>query len=169
MKEKLGKQLINKPSPSFSLKGVDGKIVNLSDLKGKIVIVDFWATWCAPCKASFPTLQKIYQKYSSNKNVLILAVNTWEKITGEEKEKNVYKFIKENNYSFTVLFDLEERNKSIAAQFGVEGIPTKFIIDKEGNIQFKEVGFNGEKEMMDEMIAQIDMLLNDEHKPFIKN
>jgi len=167
--EKLVKGLINKPAPQFMLKGIDGKTVSLADLKGKVVVVDFWATWCGPCKASFPTLQKVYEKYKNNENIVIYAVNTWENETGKEREKTVTEFLKENKYTFNVLYDAEQRENSLAAQFGVDGIPTKFIIDKEGNIQFKSVGFMGEKIMMDEMDAQFEMLVNNRHKAYLKN
>lgn len=166
--DKIAKELVNKPAPVFSLKSLDGKTVNLADLKGKIVVVDFWATWCGPCLASFPALQKVYEKYQNNPNIVILAVNTWENETGKEREKSVAKFIKENKYTFPVLFDLEDRAKGFVTQFGVEGIPTKFILDKEGNIQFKTVGFSGEKNMIDEMEAQFEMLLKDGHKALLK-
>ncbi|MBA4319052.1 MAG: hypothetical protein C0412_11695 [Flavobacterium sp.] len=166
--EKIAKELVNKPAPLFNLKSLDGKTVNLADLKGKVVVVDFWATWCGPCKASFPALQKVYEKYKSNPDVVILAVNTWESETGKEKEKAVTQFIKENNYTFKVIYDLEDRAKNFASQFGVEGIPTKFILDKEGKIQFKTVGFGGEKTMIDEMDAQFEMLLKDGHKALLK-
>ncbi len=166
--EKIAKELVNKPAPVFSLKSLDGNTVNLADLKGKVVVVDFWATWCGPCKASFPALQKVYEKYKSNPDIVILAVNTWESETGKEREKIVGQFIKENKYTFKVIYDLEDRAKNFASQFGVEGIPTKFILDKEGKIQFKTVGFGGEKIMMDEMDAQFEMLLKDGHKALLK-
>jgi thiol-disulfide isomerase/thioredoxin/Tfp pilus assembly protein PilF len=167
-KDKIAKELVNKPAPLFSLKSLEGKTVNLADLKGKVVVVDFWATWCGPCKASFPTLQKVYDKYKDNPNVVILAVNTWENESGAEREKTVKDFIKENKYTFPVLFDIDERAKAFVTQFGVEGIPTKFILDKEGNIQFKTVGFGGEKEMLDDLEAQFDLLLKDGHKALLK-
>jgi thiol-disulfide isomerase/thioredoxin len=167
-KEKLAKELINKPAPQFSLKSVDGKTVKLADFAGKVVVVDFWATWCGPCKASFPALQKVYEKYKDNAEIVILAVNTWENEKGIVREKNVNKFIEDNKYTFNVLFDLDDKESAVVTRFGVEGIPTKFIIDKEGNIQFKTVGFNDEKTMLDEIAQQFEMLLKNEHKNFLK-
>jgi len=147
---------VNKAAVDFALKGLDGKTVRLSGLKGKVVVVDFWATWCGPCKASFPYLQQVYEKYKSNPNVVILAVNTWENETGAARETAVKKFIEENKYTFPVLYD-----EGFVEKYGVEGIPTKFIIDKKGMIQFKSVGFLGGQKMIEEMTLQIEMLLDD--------
>jgi thiol-disulfide isomerase/thioredoxin len=151
------KERVNKPAVNFTLKDIDGKTVRLADLRGKVVVVDFWATWCGPCKASFPFLQKVYEKYKDNPSVKILAFNTWENVTGAKREELVKKFMSENKYTFPVVYD-----EGYVDRYGVEGIPTKFIIDKKGNVQFKSVGFISGQKMTDEMIMEIDMLLGDE-------
>lgn len=156
MKKDILKSLVNKPAIDFALKGLDGKTVKLSSLKGKVVVVDFWATWCGPCLASFPYLQKVYEKYKSNPNVVILALNTWERVTGKEREDQVKKFMADNKYTFPVLYD-----EGFVEKYGVEGIPTKFVIDKKGMIQFKSIGFIGGDKMVEEMTMQLDMLLDD--------
>lgn len=163
-KGKLYAGLINKPAPEFSFKTMNGETLTLDDLKGKIVVVDFWATWCGPCKVSFPALQKVYEKYKSNKDVVILAVNAWENLKGADREKAVKQFIQENKYSFPVMFDHDEKEKAFITQFGVEGIPTKFFLDKQGNIQFETVGFLGEQAMLDEMDLQLEILLDNDYK-----
>ncbi len=160
LKEKLLKDRVNKPALDFTLQSLDGKAIALADLKGKVVVLDFWATWCGPCVASFPTLQKVYDKYKDHPNVAILAINSWENAKNEEERvQTVREFIEKNKYTFPVLLD--EKDK-IIGRYGVEGIPTKFVIDKRGMIQFKDIGFSNAQEMLDKMELQFEMLLNDE-------
>jgi pentatricopeptide repeat protein len=155
-RQKLAKERLHKPAPDFNLKSLDGQMVKLSDQKGKVVIIDFWATWCGPCKMSFPYLQKVYEQYKANPNVLILALNTWERETGDKREEMVKKFMSDNKYTFQVLYD-----ESIVEKYGASGIPTKYIIDKNGQIAFESIGFNNGPEMISEMSLEIDYLLSE--------
>ncbi|OGU69581.1 MAG: hypothetical protein A3H45_08005 [Ignavibacteria bacterium RIFCSPLOWO2_02_FULL_55_14] len=155
-REKLQASMINKPAVDFTLKTLDGNTVTLSKLRGKVVVLDFWATWCGPCISSFPYLQKVYDKYKVDPNIVILAVNTWERVKEEEREGVVRKFIQDNKYTFPVVFD-----KDVVSRYEVEGIPTKFIIDKSGRVRFKDVGFLGGEEMMAKMDLQFEMLLKE--------
>jgi peroxiredoxin len=155
---KFEKEMLNKRAIDFTLKSLDGKNVKLSDLKGKIVVLDFWATWCGPCKASFPALQKMHDKYKDNPNIVFLAISTLENEKGDALIAKINEFIEKNNYTFTILLDEDVNRK-----YGVQGIPAKFIIDRYGKIQFQHVGFEGEPKMMNDMNAQIQILLNDDY------
>ncbi|MBI5648039.1 MAG: redoxin domain-containing protein [Ignavibacteriae bacterium] len=157
LREKLRKKRLSLPARDFTLKTMDGGEVTLAALKGKVVVIDFWATWCGPCKASFPYLQKVYEKYSGNDRVRILALDTWENEKGAKREELVKKFIADNKYTFPVLYD-----DGMVDAYGVTGIPTKFVLDTRGAIAFKSIGFNGGEEMMNELTLQIDMLLSSE-------
>lgn len=137
-KEQLMKKLISKEAPDFELKDVDGHTVRLADLKGKVVVLDFWATWCGPCKASFPMMQKAVNKYKDDQNVKFLFIHTWENGSGDPT-LNAKKYITDNKYTFQVLMDLraaDTRVSAVAKAYEVTGIPAKFIIDINGRIRF---------------------------------
>lgn len=116
----------------FALKNLDGKEVKLSDYKGKVVVLDFWATWCGPCKASFPKMQDLVTQYK-DKDVAFLFINTWENKKEDEVLKNVTNYITEKKYDFNVVFDSKSE---VVANYKIEGIPTSILIGKDGNILF---------------------------------
>ncbi len=152
------KKMINIPAPAFSLTNLKGEKVSLASLKGKIVILDYWATWCGPCVASFPGMQKAMAKYSGNPNVVFLFVNTWQ--NEYNREKVVTDFIAEKKYNFNVLYDTKNAKDpskfDVVSAYKVDGIPTKFVIDGDGNIRFKAVGFSGSD---DGVVKEIDAMV----------
>lgn len=114
----------------FKLKNLNGKEVSLSDYKGKKVFLNFFATWCPPCKAEMPELEKLYQE-TKDSDLVILAVDL-----GEDKA-NVEKFMTNNKYNFSSLLDTDN---AVAEKYQVVSIPTSFFIDKQGNIVDKHIG-----------------------------
>lgn len=115
-------------APDFELKTLEGKIVKLSDLHGKKVILNFWATWCPPCEAEMPAMQKYYEEMP--KDVVILAVNI-------DPQLDVQGFIDKKSITFPIPLDEEDEVNSL---YQVISIPTTFFIDKNGIIQYKHIG-----------------------------
>lgn len=152
---RLEDEMYLEPAPLFTLNDLTGSPVSLEDLRGRIVIVDFWATWCGPCLASFPGMKKSVEKFQDDDKIKFLFVNTWER--SEDKVKNASDFITKNDYPFHVLSDLENK---VIEQYKVSGIPTKFIIDAEGNIRFKSVGFEGSEDKLVEEISTMISMIN---------
>ena len=112
-------------APNFKLKSLDGEEVSLSQFRGKYVLVNFWATWCGPCKIEMPSLEALYQRFK-NKNFVLLAISN--DMFGASIVKP---FVKANHLNFTILLD--QRLKASNA-FGVTSLPSTFMIDPKGEI-----------------------------------
>jgi thiol-disulfide isomerase/thioredoxin len=112
---------------------LEGDTVSVSDFKGKVVMIDLWETWCKPCLASFPTLEKLQKEYSDNFVVLAVTPGFTDTV------KDARAFAQENDYDFTYLMD----SKSLHREIGVQGIPYKLFIDAEGSFIKKSRGTSG--------------------------
>lgn len=135
------------PAPDFDLEQLGGGTVKLSSLKGKVVVLDFWATWCGPCKMTMPQIDQ----FNKNKadDVLVYGVNVWER----NGTAGVGPFIEKSGYTFPILFGTNE----LASEYAVRGIPTMFVIDKNGKIAHRHVGYNPQIGQI--LKAQTDELL----------
>lgn len=132
-------ELEGKPAPAFALKDLNDKTVSLKDLKGKVVVLDLWATWCPPCRASLPHLDKLYEE-TKDKSVAIYAVNL------QEEKEDVQAFIKQTNLKTPVLFD---KDGAVAQAYKANAIPQTIVIGKDGNVANVFVGYNGEQSAKD--------------------
>jgi peroxiredoxin len=118
--------VIGNRAPSFMVTDIDGKKVSLADLSGKIIILDFWATWCAPCKASTKELEKLHEKYKG-RGVVIMGVSM---DTGKSAAEQVREFSGKNGLTYRMLMDDGRMSKAYA----VRNIPAAFILDKQQRI-----------------------------------
>ncbi len=151
--DKLASERVNKNAPQWQAKTLDGNLVASADYKDRVLVLTFWATWCGPCKAEFPYFQRAYNKFKDNPAVAFLAVNSsW----SSETPAKAKTFLMENKYTIPAAFDEDAK---VTQRFGVTGIPTTFLIDKTGKIQFKEVGFNQTEDYVGNLSLRIEELL----------
>lgn len=134
-------------APNFTLIDMEGNEVSLNSLRGKVVFLDFWATWCPPCRNSLPHTQALSQhEKTKSGDLVVLAVNAREDVD------KVKKFMQDNNYSFRVLLD---KDGKVLDSFKVRGIPTFVLIDREGKVAWVQVGFMpGSEKAMEEAVTQ---------------
>jgi len=125
---------------------LDGKLPDA--LKGKVVIVDFWASWCGPCKESFPAMNDLQKTYA-DKGLVIVAVNE------DEEKSDMQDFLKDNAATFTVVRDAEQKLVGVA---GIQTMPSSFVLDDTGKVRFIHSGFHG-AETRKEYGQQIESLL----------
>jgi thiol-disulfide isomerase/thioredoxin len=151
--------MLDEEAPDFELADLNGNIVSLKSLRGKTVILDFWATWCGPCLTAFPGMQMAVNKFENDDKVQFLFVNTSEK--GADLNNKVSELLKTNNYSFHVLMDDQMKGTNrykTAYAYNVLGIPTTVFIGPDGKIRFKKLVSNGNKEqMVEEISIMIDL------------
>jgi thiol-disulfide isomerase/thioredoxin len=137
---------VNKAAPGFTLPDLKGREFSLQQYKGKVVLLDFWATWCSPCRMTMPLLEKLQDEFRGN--LALLTINL------QESEDVVRDYVRTQNLSSQVLLDEEG---SVAQAYGAESIPMQILIDKNGIVRFVQLGFN--PRMAAELRTQIEKLL----------
>ncbi|MCD6292983.1 MAG: TlpA family protein disulfide reductase [Deltaproteobacteria bacterium] len=122
--------------PDFSLTSLDGQTLTKESLKGKVVVLDFWATWCAPCRAAIPHLVKLYETYK-DQGLIVVGVSL-----NQGDQSDVEEFVKRNHISYPIAMGT---NNPITKDMGnITSLPTIILLSKQPSIEFKVVGFNAE-------------------------
>ncbi|MNK07514.1 Thiol-disulfide oxidoreductase ResA [compost metagenome] len=153
LKTSLTKQMMNKPGPELTgLTDLKGKPVTKEMMQGKIVILDFWATWCVPCMKEMPYLQKVYDKYKNHPRVKFMVVNSGARNTIKDA---IGWEAKNPQYTFPLYFN---NDPNIGEKVGFALIPTIAVLDQQGKMQFRTIGFEG-AELEHKLAVQIDILL----------
>ena len=134
------------PAPAFTLPTAKGDAVALDKLRGKVVYVDFWASWCGPCRRSFPWMTEMQQKYGP-RGFTVVAINV------DKKRADAERFLAQNPAGFTVVYD--EAGATPSA-YAVKGMPSSYLVDVRGNVTFVERGFLDEhKAELEQRIAAL--------------
>jgi len=123
------------PAPPFVLATAAGDTVDLARLRGRVVYVDFWASWCTPCRRSFPWMNELEARYRDS-GLTIVAVNV------DKRREDALRFLRDVPARFTVVFDAEGR---MPAAFDVKGMPSSYLIDREGRVAAVEEGFHDDR------------------------
>ncbi len=135
-------------APDFTLSSIQGDRISLSALRGKVVVVEFWATWCPPCRESIPDLNKVYEKFRG-RNFELLAISVDK---GVDAPSSLRAFVNEYGVVYPVLWD----DNNVNSLYNVSGIPVMFVIDKEGYVVKKHTGFApGLSEMLSNVVEAL--------------
>ena len=135
---------VNQQAPEIALPGIKGNEVSLSSLKGKVVLVDFWASWCGPCRAGNPAVVKLYNTYKE-KGFEVFGVSI------DAKKADWLKAIANDKIKFTQVNDAAGWNSAIAEKYGVNAIPNSFLLDKEGKL----IAINLEGEALENKVKEL--------------
>ena len=133
------RSIIGRNFPDFSLKTIEGETINFADLKGQVVVVNFWGSWCGPCIPELSMLEKIHKEYIDAPVKVIAIHDMFRRGIFKDYLSTIQKIAEQANISFPMLYDTKEAH--IASRIDIRHIPTTFIIDKEGKIQYEEMGY----------------------------
>ena len=136
---------VNSSAPDFNLETLEGEQIRLSELRGRVVLINFWATWCGPCRVEMPAFQSRVTQYQDE--FVILAINE------QDSEKDIQDFVNELNLTFYMLLD---NDGVVHKQYFVRGYPTTYLVDEDGLLRFQHIGvMTGEQ--LDEYLRELGL------------
>jgi len=151
---RLFSQATNRPAPSFSIVALDGTVVDSSDLKGRVTVLAFWATWCQPCINELPELQKVRAAYESNPKVVFWAINTGR---GGDTVEKAASFMKARRLDLPCAFD----SRGAANQLGVDSLPELILLDSAGRVRMIHGGYDLSEHLATNLSSKIESLLRE--------
>ncbi len=140
-------------APDFEARLLDGQTLQLSALRGRVVVLDFWATWCPPCRKSLPALQRVHEHYKDSADVFVASVNTDHAV---DQVRLVPAFVRKNGYSFPVLLD--DAHKAVSTAYRVQSIPTLVVIDRDGKVFKVQTGIPSTDEAV--LVEHLEALID---------
>ncbi|HRK22275.1 MAG TPA: TlpA disulfide reductase family protein [Fimbriimonadaceae bacterium] len=136
--------LVGKPLPAMKMTDINGKTHTNASLKGKVVLLDFWATWCGPCKAASPSMDMLHKKYAKQ-GLVVIGANAMDGSAADSKKKSI-SYQREHKYSYNFTYN----NDAFAKSAGVGGLPTFIFVGRDGKVAKVQVGFG------DSLVAQFE-------------
>jgi thiol-disulfide isomerase/thioredoxin len=143
-----------RPAPAWRLPDLNEKIHDMQSYKGRVLVMDFWGSWCGPCRQELPLIEATHQRYSTNAKVAFIGIN-WERAEGAEEHRSLARnFVEKNHLTFPMMYDHE--HVAVNA-YSIQGFPTVFVIDREGIVRYVNIGFD--PHVSEIITAQIESLL----------
>lgn len=140
---------VGKPLPAFKMTDLAGKTHTNASLRGKVVLFDFWATWCGPCKMASPVMQRLYDKYKGQ-GLVVIGANTFE----DDSKAKAAAYVKEHKYTYPVTVN----NDKLAESWGIRGVPQFYLVDRMGVVRDSKSGFSADLEKsLDKQISKLLM------------
>lgn len=145
------------PMPAWAMENTEGDTVRSEDLEGSVIVLDFWGSWCGPCRMELPHFQEMYEKYR-DRGVVFYGVN-WERVDRSRRKATALAYLEQHGFDFPNVYDLDD---SAAQKFQVASFPTVYLIDHTGKIRYRNIGFT--ESISDIMSLQIESLLEEKKR-----
>ena len=146
------------PAPVFTVTRLDGTIVRSSDWRGRVAIIDYWATWCPACRRELPELERLYRRYKNNPDVAFWAVDVQQ--NGETPQKGSA-FFQTSGYTLPLVIDSQNSEESLSKRFAFEGFPALILIDRGGRIRMVRIGYDRSEALENNLSKEIETLLKE--------